>query len=171
MALHYFGGSDGDPEGWFAATGFGAPILAAGALGVLGARKHQPALCAAAGVALWPMCLVSIPGFPLIIPAAVMVWAALSNAPRAHALAFAGLLAFGLVAAFSFVLLHQDPATWTTPHGSGSSSNIVTTFEAALSLATVGAVLGVALAWTGEPTQSEHHPRRVGDTGRNWRRR
>ncbi len=157
MAVHNLAGSEGDPEGWFAAIGFGAPFVGAGCLAVLGANGDNPALCIAAGLALWPMSLVSVVLFPLLAPATIMVWAGVKNAPSARSLWLAEALGAALVVVFGFLVLHQDPVTWTTPTGSGGSSNIVTDFEATLSLATVGAVIGVAAAWTRRDPRSEHH--------------
>ena len=119
MVVHNSAGTDGDTEGWFAAAGFGAPFVGAGSLAVIGGALDRPALCVAAGIALHPMSVVSIILWPLLIPAALMVWAGLTNAPRARSLAAALLHAIALIAVFGFLVLHQDPVTWTTPTGSG----------------------------------------------------
>jgi hypothetical protein len=77
---------------------------------MIGVWRHRPSLCAAAGVsALWPMCLVSIVGFPLLIASSAMVWAPPHNRPRRNEIAIVALLGVALVAVFAFVVFHQDP--------------------------------------------------------------
>ena len=143
IAIHHFGGSPGDPEGWFASVGFGAPFIGAPLLGLLGALKSRPLYCAAAGLALWPMCLISIVGFPLLVSAAMLMAVALGNDLPRRKLFVAAIPALVLAATMWFLVLHQDPVTWTTANGSGSSSNIITSFEATVSIAVVSSVLVV----------------------------
>ena len=141
IAIHHFGGSPGDPEGWFASAGFGAPFIGAGLLGLLGVLKLRPLYCAAAGLALWPMCMISVVAFPLLVPAAMLIAVASRNDVAPNKLFVAAIPALVLAATTWFLVLHQDPVTWTTANGGGSSSNIVTTFEATLSIAVVTSVL------------------------------
>jgi hypothetical protein len=141
VTIHHFGGSPGDPERWYESVGFGAPFIGAGLLGLLAVVKSYPLYCAAAGLALWPMCIISFVGFPLLIPAAVLMMVAASNDVPARGFAVAAIPALVLAATTWFLVLHQDAATWTTKNGSGSSSNVVTTFEATLSIAAVSTVL------------------------------
>jgi len=148
MLVHNYAGSDGGPEGWFAAVGFGAPFVGAGLLAVIGARGDNPALCIAVGIALWPMSVVSIVLVPLLAPATIMIAAGAVSRPRAHSLWLAEPLGAALVVVFGYLVLHKDPVSWTTPGHIRFSSNIVTTFEASLSLATTSLVLVVAVAWT-----------------------
>ena len=148
MAVHYYGGSPGDPEGWFAAVGFGAPFVGAGALCLVGHRMARPMLCVAAGVALVIMSVVSIIMFPLLI-AAVIMSAAEGNSSAQDAKRIAPFLfAAPLVAAFGFLIFHQDPATWSTPSGSGGSGNIVTVLEASISLVAVTTVVLGSMIWS-----------------------
>ncbi len=70
---HYYGGSPGDPEGWFEAFGFAAPFLGAGFLALVGTLCGRPALVLAAGVALIPTSLLSIVLIPLLLPATLLI--------------------------------------------------------------------------------------------------
>ena len=158
MVLRYFAGSADAPEGWFAAIGFWAPFVGAGLLAVVGANGHNPALCLGAGIALWPLYVVSVVLVPLLVPATIMIWVGVTNAPRARDLWLAELLGAALVVVFGFLLFHQDPATWTTATGFRSSSNIVTTIEALVSVVTVVLVVGLALLWTRQRRGIERQP-------------
>lgn len=148
MAVHYFAGGPDDLEGWFASIGFAAPFVGAGGLCLIGDHAGRPLLCVAAGIGLGAMSLVSIVMIPLLLPAAAMVFSApdASAAPAAPAVPF--VLAAGLVVAFAYLVFHQDPATWSTPHGGGSSSNIVTRTEAAISLAVTTVAVAGSNLWT-----------------------
>lgn len=142
--VHYFGGSPGDPEGWFAALGFAAPFIGAGLLALVGLGREWPALVFAAGLAVMPMSVVSIVLFPLIVPALVLETHAIRHWFGGRDLVVPAMLALPLMAAFAIVVFHQDPATWSTPTGSGGSSNIVTTTEAAIALTAAAAVVAIA---------------------------
>ena len=142
--LHFFAGTPGDPEGWFACVGFAALFIGAGLLALLGTYRERPALLLAAGLAALLMSLVSIVLIPLAIPALLLVTRALNEQIERRDLAAAALLAIVLVSAFAFLVFHQDPVTWSTPEGTGGSSNIVTSFEAALSISATAAVVVVA---------------------------
>ncbi len=148
MAVHYFGGSDGDPEGWYAAMGFAAPFVGAGGLAIIGARLERPCLCVAGGVALAVMSVVSFVMLPLLVAAGFM-FAAIRNPRAARGSCWIpAALAVGLVASFALIVFHQDPASWSTATGGGSSSNIVTATEASIGLAVTIAVLVSAMAWS-----------------------
>lgn len=153
MAIHYFAGADGDPEGWFAAVGFGAPFIGAGSLALVGERMAKPMLCAAAGVALAIMSVASFVMFPLLIAAGFMLSAIRSGASDggyAMPMVFAAVL----IVVFGVLVFHQDPVTWSSPGGdSGSSSNIVTTTEASLSLVSVAAVVAGSIVWSNRSTR------------------
>jgi hypothetical protein len=155
IAIHHAGATPGEPGGWWASVGLGAPFVGAGLLGALGAVTDQPRCCVAAGLALWPMCLISVVGFPLLVPASVLLVSASRQRAPLSDLVLAALFAVVLAATTWFLVLHQDPATWTTPTSSGYSSNVITTFEVALSVTATAIVLVIATALT---------PRR------NWRR-
>lgn len=134
--VHYYGGSCGDPEGWFSALGFAAPFLGLGTLALVGTLQQRPALVLAAGYVLMPMALVSFVLIPLLIPAIVLTVRSSAQQFRMGDLVLPGLLALCLLAVFGVLVLHQDPVTWSTPDGGGSSGNIVTTTEATTAIAT-----------------------------------
>lgn len=139
--IHYLGGTDGDPEGWYAAVGFAAPLLGAGVLAAVGALVDAPWLWWAAGVAIVPCSIVSIVMFPLLVPAIVLIVLGLRNSDG-HVRERSGVVfAVALIAAFGGVVFHQDPVTWE----GGSTSNIVTTTEATMSV--VVTVCVVAWGW------------------------
>lgn len=153
MAVHYFAGADGDPEGWYSAAGFAAPFVGAGCLALIGDRFATPLLCVAGGVALAVMCVVSIIVVPLIVPAGFMIASIRNASIRGDAVIVSAVFAAGLVTAFAMLVFHQDPVTWSTPDGSGSSSNIVTTTEASISLIVVTVVVLSAITWS-----NQRHP-------------
>ena len=148
MAVHYYGGSPDDPEGWFAAAGFGVPFVGAGALCLVGNRTDRPILCVAAGIALMIMSVVSIVMFPLLVAAVIMMTAARNTSANEAKRVVPLLCTAGLVSAFGFLVFHQDPATWSTPEGGGGSSNIVTGLEASVSLAVVMVVVLGSIIWS-----------------------
>ena len=156
IAIHHLGGTPGDTEGWFASTGFGAPFIGAGLLGLLAVLKSCPLYCAAAGLALPPMCIISVIGFPLLIPAGMLIVVALANEVPVREMALAAIPALALAATTWFLVLHQDPVTWTTATSSGGSSNIITSFEATLSITVVTIVLAACylLSPRGQPLPS-----------------
>jgi len=142
MFVHFYGGTPDDPEGWFASVGFGAPIVAGGLLAVVGAGLDAPWQWWAAGIAIAPCALVSIVMIPLVIPAVVLLAAGFTEPSPVSRNVVGGVLAGALVASFAVIVFHQDPVTWS----GGSSSNIVTTTEATLSVGVGVCVLAVAWA-------------------------
>ncbi len=151
--VHYYGGSPGDPEGWFSALGFAAPFLGLGMLALVGTLRQRPALVLAAGYVLMPMVLVSVVLIPLLVPAMFLTVRSSAEQFRMGDLVLSGLLALGLLVVFGVLVLHQDPVTWLTPEGGGSSGNIVTTTEATTAIATSVAVVIAATLMTGRSVQ------------------
>ncbi len=147
MVVHFYGGSAGSPEGWFAAAGFAAPIVGAGALCLVGDRMARPLLCVAAGIGLAIMSVVSIVMFPLLIAATIMFAEARNVTGKQETPVVPFVLAAALVSVFGFLIFHQDPATWSTPDGGGGSSNIVTNVEASVSLGVVAIVVLGSVFW------------------------
>jgi len=139
-ARSYYGGSPGDPEGWFSAIGFGAPFMGAGGMALVGTLRRRAGLVLMAVGAVIPMAMMSIVLIPLIIPSIVLVVQAGSAEVSRSDLALGALLAVVLVGTMAVLVLHQDPAQWPTPDGRGSSSNIVTTAEAGLAIAAAATV-------------------------------
>ena len=145
--VHHVAGDHESPESWLASLAFGLPLVAAGAVALLGTRSGRPELWIAAGVAACPIAFWSVIGLPVVIPAVVLVALGVTHAARLSWLeaALVAAIAALLVGAFAMLVFHEDPATWTTSTGGGYSSNIITDTEIAL---TVVAVLIVALAAT-----------------------
>ncbi len=86
--------------------------------------------------------VVSIVLFPLLVPAIALIVLGLRNSGGRPGELWGVVLAVALVATFAVVVFHQDPVTWD----GGSSSNIVTTAEATLSIAVAICVLGAGWA-------------------------
>ncbi len=142
--VHYYGGSAGDPEGWFAALGFAAPFIGVGLVALAGTLRKRPSLVLASGVALIPMSVLSIVLLPLILPAVLLIVHALQERLELRDLALPAVLLLGLVVVLAVVVFHQDPVTWSTPDGGGRSSNIVTSLEAAFAISVTAAVVMIA---------------------------
>lgn len=151
--VHYYGGSPGDPEGWFAALGFASPYIGAGLLTLVGTIRGHPALVLAAGVALIPMSILSIVLMPLLIPAVLLMVHAIQARFDPQDLAVPAILAFGLVTVLAILVFHQDPVTWSKPYGGGSSSDIVTTSEAAIAISATVAAVFIAVV---RPARQHH---------------
>ena len=145
-SVHFFAGTPGDPEGWFASVGFGAPFMGLGLLALVGAKRDRPELTFASAWLLIPMSVVSIVLIPLIVPAVVLIASAAREPLSAQDLAVSVIFAGSVALSFAYLVFHQDPAEWSTPEGGGGSSNIVTTVEAALAVGS--AMITVALSAT-----------------------
>lgn len=148
-ALRFVGGSpvERDAQGALAAVALAAPYAAAACLALVG-RRDRPWLVAAAGTALIPLSFVSFAGvtLPLLVPAAVFLRRGVTAPgrwrPAGVVTAFAAALA--LVASVVLLFVHQDPATWETATGGGSTSDIVTARESLRSLLVVASAVGLA---------------------------
>ena len=83
---------------------------------------------------------------PFLVPAAVFLRRGLTAPgrwrPAGEVTAFAAVLL--LVASVVLLFVHQDPATWETATGGGSTSDIVTTSESLRSLLVVTGAVGLA---------------------------
>lgn len=121
---------NGNPEGWLASIGFAAPLIAAGLLAVVGALMDVASYWRAAGVVICTCSVVSIIMFPLLVPGLALIVIGGRPPPRVVTHTCGVAFAAALIGAFMIVVLHQDPATWA----GGSSSNIVTTGEATMSV-------------------------------------
>ena len=147
--VHAVAGDRLGPEGWPQHVSMGLPLLAAGAVAVLGSMARRPWLMVAGGAAAVPICLVSIVGVPGLLPAAVVLAVGVSGldrvSPRDWIVSTA--IAMLLVGSFGYEVLHQDPAEWATPQGSAGSSNIVTLTESIVVYGAVGLALGIAIAY------------------------
>jgi hypothetical protein len=145
MVFHYFAGTPDDPEGWFAAIGFGSPFVAAGTLGLIGSLRKRPALMLAAGVTLVPMSLLSIVLIPLLIPAAVLVAQGAKLQFDESEFLVPGISIVALLTVMAVLVFHKDPVTWSSPTGGGGSSDIITATEAFLAISVGTAVIAAAL--------------------------
>ena len=149
--VHYYAGSPDDPDGWLSAVGFAAPFIGAGLVALTGTIRSHAGLMLAAGVAILPMSLLSIVLIPLLIPAAVLIVQATNKGVRLSSLLIPAAIAAGLIGALAVIVFHQDPTQWTTPEGSGGSSNIVTTTEAVFGIAIAVAAVAVAVWIPADP--------------------
>jgi hypothetical protein len=147
--VRYFGGvpPERGAEGALGGTAFAAPFVAAGVLAIAG-LAGRPWLTAAAGIALVPMSSVSFAGvtLPLLVPAGIFLMHAVRARGRwgPAAVAQTCAAAVGVVAALVLLFVHEDPASWETATGGGSTSDIVTARESLRSLALLALVLGAA---------------------------
>ena len=153
--VHFFAGVPGDPEGVFAALGFGAPFIGLGLLGLLGSLRGNDELVIVAGIVVIPMSLITFILIPLVIPAVglIQVVGQCNNLSQRR-FGISALLVLPLAITLGILIFHQDPATWSSPQGGGSSSNIVTTAEASLTIATASIVVFLAATWRRIATKS-----------------
>lgn len=130
-------------------------VASPGLLALLGFYK-RPDLWLTAGIAAVPLSLISMAGlaFPLL-PAAVVLGMAWTRhppevaRPRVHPAIVTPVITTAMVAAAVFLFLTDDPVSWTTASGGGSSSDVITDREALASLATIAAALAAAWVMTG----------------------
>lgn len=149
MLLHYYGGSFGDPEGFLSAVAFGSPTVGSGFLAIVGARRRVRSLLFAAAAALVAVSVLSIVTVALIAAAVAIGregWRIERRSARSQTLASTGAVV-GLVAAAIALIVHQDPITWTTATGGGSTSDIVTSTEAMIALGLVCVSVAVGIRW------------------------
>jgi hypothetical protein len=152
--LVYDMGSDAGERsvaGPWGSLAFTAVIAAPAVVAVIGFQA-RPWVLGAAGVVQIPMVLLSFSFLfiPLWIPAVIFITQATLAPPTARRSPWQPLAAAAgalfLVASPLCLFVHQDPVSWSTANGSGSSSDVVTATEAALALACIAAAALVALA-------------------------
>lgn len=173
-AVRAFGASPAESVAEQLAGGLviGSVIAAPGVLALL-ALRDRPALLLPAAVMLVPMSFLSLAGvtLPLLIPAVML---AVAYGRRSTVLERDGLrpgrpflATFAVVvllfAAVASLFVHQDPRSYSTPTGGGSTSDVVTVIEAAAALGLIA--LALAAGWflatprsTGEPGSRTHAP-------------
>jgi hypothetical protein len=129
----------------------GGLVAAPGLLAAL-ALRDRPALLLPAATILIPLSLLSFAGvlLPLLIPSILLFVAygrrsALQATSTLRTTASLGWALALLVAAGVSLFVHQDPRSYATPLEEGSTSDVITPVEAAVSLALVAA--GVFGAW------------------------
>lgn len=129
----------------------GAVIATPGVLALMGLRD-RPDLWLAAAIAALPLAFLSFAGvaFPLA-PVAVVLWYAWAKhgvldwaRPLVPAGVLVPLLVILQLGAAVALFLSDDPASWTTADGGGSTSDVITNGEAGLSLGAIAAVLVAA---------------------------
>lgn len=155
LALVRLVGDNRFVSGLEAATGalaFGGVIAVPGVLALLG-LADRPVLLLPAGILLIPLSAVSFAGvtLPLLIPA-VMLLVAYGRRSSGRPSAYPGqagvcvvVVLVLVVLAFLVLFAHDDPRSYSTPTGGGSTSDVVTVAEAMLSLAL--STTAVASAW------------------------
>ena len=148
-AIRFAGGSPAERgvEGVLGSLALGAPVMATGALALLSLRQRATLMLPAA-VVLVPMSFLSfaLVTLPLLVPAVLLV---VGYRRRRDAESRSGLgtavtlwvVALLLIAAVGALLVHQDPREYATATSSGSTSDIITTAEALISLALTSASL------------------------------
>ena len=144
--FRYFAGDPNTPSYIFGCVAFAAPFFAGGLLAVVGDRRGHPLFVVAAGVGLYPISLVSIVMWPLLIPAALLIWQGgrrIDDPTAAEALVSVAIVA-GLCGTFAMLVFHKDPATWQAPDGSSGSSDIITSTESLITLSILAAVFVAA---------------------------
>ncbi|HEV7759101.1 MAG TPA: hypothetical protein VGO78_08935 [Acidimicrobiales bacterium] len=144
------GASPAEPLLGFAALG--AVVAAPGVLALLGLRD-RPGLWLPAGLAALPLAFLSFAGLALpLVPVAVVLVMAWVRHPGSHSgtVVHPGvvtpLVVVLLVGAAVALFVSEDPASWTTATGGGSTSDVITDREALLSLACT--MLALVAGWT-----------------------
>lgn len=145
-------------EGAMGALALGTVVAVPGMLALLG-LADRPALLLPAATVLVPLSFLSFAGvtLPLLIPAVMLFLAygrrssALSASPGRAALTTASVLAL-LVAAVVALFFHQDPRSYSTANGGGSTSDVITVIESLISLAL--ATAAIAGGWLAAPAQA-----------------
>lgn len=149
-------------EGAMGSLALGAVVAAPGVLAML-ALRDRPALLLPAAIVLIPLSFLSfaLVTLPLLIPA-VMLLIGYGRRSGGHEVAGktgGTLLAVLLLLAGAVVLLfiHQDPRSYTTSTGGGSTSDVITFAESLPSLTLTACA--VASGWVlAAPRRASHQP-------------
>lgn len=139
-----------DPLLGFAALG--ALVAAPGLLALLGLRDRA-GLWLPAGLAAFPLAFLSFAGLTLpLLPLGLVIVVAWVRHPgshagsRAHPGVVTPLVVSLLLGAAAVPFISDDPASWTTATGGGSTSDVITNGEALASLACTA--LALMAGWT-----------------------
>ena len=145
--VRFLAGDSSTPYYILGCAAFAAPFFAGGLVALLGERQGHPMFVAAVGISLWPISVVSIVMWPILIPAGFLAWKGLEAAATWTAVDISVSIAIvaGICGTFALLLFHQDPASWETRDGSASSSNIITGTEALMTGAVLLCVVGTVL--------------------------
>lgn len=134
-------------EGGVGSLAMGAVVAAPGVLALL-ALRGRPALLLAAAIPLLPLSMLSfaLVTLPLVLPALAFVVGYVRRSDDQPTLAHPGSVAVVvtalIVTAFLLLLSTDDPRSWTTDAGGGSTSDVITFAEAFLSLAVTATAIG-----------------------------
>ncbi len=134
-------------EGLFAAVSFGAAVAAAAIVAILANRGAQPLLLGGTGLALIVVSGLTVVGFPLGLAGYFWCFLAVRGRQAGRSDGFVPVFAVLalLVASYVSLLVHQDPRSWTTATGGGQDDDIITRFEATVSMGL--ALAAIAVAW------------------------
>ena len=164
-ALRFVGGTPPEQrvEGAVGSLALGAVVAAPGVLAILAVRD-RPALLLPAAIVLIPLSFLSfaLVTLPLLIPAAMLLIGysgRSSGRPEAVGKTGGTLLAVFVLLATAVVILfiHQDPRSYTTSTGGGSTSDVITFAESLPSIALTACA--VASGWVlAAPRRTSHQP-------------
>jgi len=167
-ALRFVGGIPPEQgvEGAVGSFALGAVVAAPGVLAMLAVRG-RPALLLPAAIVLIPLSFLSVAlvTLPLLIPAVMLMIGygrRSSGRPEPRGKTSGTLLAVFVLLAAAVVILfiHQDPRSYTTSTGGGSTSDVITFFESLPSLALTACA--VASGWVlAAPRRMSHQPERT----------
>ena len=152
--LRFVGGAPPErgAEGAVGSLALGAVVAAPGVLAML-ALKERPVLLLPAAIVLIPLSLLSfaLVTLPLMIPAAMFfVGYGRRSADRASPVGTAVgttlAVLIKLVAAVVVLFVHEDPRSWSTATGGGSTSDVITFAESLPSLLLTAAAIGAGWA-------------------------
>jgi hypothetical protein len=146
---------------------FGGVLALPGAVALLGLRR-RPMLLIAAGAMLLPLSVLSfaLVTLPLVVPALLAMAAGarldrrLGGPAGRELLAGACVVVFGLAALVSLYAT-DDPATFSTPTGSTSTSDYITTREALTGAGFLAAALAAPLLVAPRPQRRPSSSRSV----------
>jgi hypothetical protein len=164
-ALRFVGGTPPEQrvEGAVGSLALGAVVAAPGVLAILAVRD-RPALLLPAAIVLIPLSFLSfaLVTLPLLIPAVMLLIGygrRASGRPVAVGKTGGTLLAVFvlLTAAVVILFIHQDPRSYTTSTGGGSTSDVITFAESLPSIALTACA--VASGWVlAAPRRTSHQP-------------
>ena len=163
--LRFVGGTPPEQgvEGAVGSLALGAVVAAPGVLAILAVRD-RPALLLPAAIVLIPLSFLSfaLVTLPLLIPAVMLLIGygrRASGRPVAVGKTGGTLLAVFvlLTAAVVILFIHQDPRSYTTSTGGGSTSDVITFAESLPSIALTACA--VASGWVlAAPRRTSHQP-------------
>lgn len=166
--LRFFGGTPPEQgaEGAIGSLALGAVVAAPGMLAML-AVKDRPALLLPAAIVLIPLSFLSfaLVTLPLLIPAVMLLIGFDRRShghPAARGTSGGTLLAVFVLLAGAVVVLfvQEDPRSYTTSTGGGSTSDVITFAESLPSLALTACA--VASGWLlAAPRYKRHQPDRT----------